>query len=398
MKSKSLLYFLLFSTFIFAQERYFLKSDTRLYTTNSTSSSFLGYFKYGAEIQLLSANENGWYKVKSDNLSEGFVPSKFVSKTLNVSDLKTKDTENPIIEGGDEYYGGNHLFVLGAGLKARALPDKTSKLREILTCGEPVAVNYLPLNSEEWVNISGSFNVEYAKYVQRKYLGNRPNFEELSNQFDKLNASNIAERKTVAERLVELAWNSENEKLIVAYDKYYSVVKQLNDEKLLADSEVNMLLAKSLSKHKSDESIIDFTKNAEFVVKGIKSKNYQIAYKDLIKAFGKPTKTEKISDECGVFLSDIFYYYKDLQVSVDVKQNIAELIKVLINSNNKFVINANSILNNTTTEKEFITKYNSYIDAHFKTPHIYYLMIDAGSITIEFKDGKIYSVTIGFDC
>lgn len=398
MKSKALLFFLLFSTFIFAQEHYFLKSDTRLYTTNSTSSSFLGYFKYGAEIQLLSANENGWYKVKSDNSSEGFVPAKFVSKNLNISDVYSKDKENPIIDGGDEYYGGNHLFVLGAGLKARALPDKTSKLREILTCGEPVAVNYSPVNSEEWVNISGSFNAEYAKYVQRKYLGNRPTFEELSYQFDKLDATNIAERKTVSERLVELAWNSGNDKLILAYDKYYSVVKQLNDEKLLADTELNMLLAKSLSKHKSDQAIIDFTKNSEFVVKGIKSKNYEITSKDLIKAFGKPTKTEKISDECGVFLSDTFYYYPDLEVSVDVKQNKAELIKVVINSNNKFVINANSVLDNTTTEKDFITKYSSYIYANFKTPHVYYLMLDAGSITIEFKDGKIYSATIGFDC
>ena len=236
------------------------------------------------------------------------------------------------------------------------------------------------------------------KYVQRKYLGNRPNFDDLITQFNKLDPANISERKTVAERLVELAWNSGNDKLISAYDKYYSVVKQLNDEKLLADTELNMLLAKSLSKQKSDQALIEFTKNTEFVVKGIKSKNYEISSKDLIKAFGKPTKTEKISDECGVFLSDTFYYYPDLEVSVDTKQNKAELIKVVINSSNKLVINANSILDYTTTEKDFITKYSSYIYANFKTPHIYYLMLDAGSITIEFKNGKIYSVTIGFNC
>ena len=115
MKFKALLYFLLSTTFLFAQESYFLKSDTRLYTSNSTSSAFLGYFKYGAEIQLLSANENGWYKVKSDNLSEGFVSAKFVSKALNAADVYTKDKENPIVEGGDSFYGGNHLLVLGAG-------------------------------------------------------------------------------------------------------------------------------------------------------------------------------------------------------------------------------------------------------------------------------------------
>jgi hypothetical protein len=398
MKTRFILLLIFMSTFLSAQERYFLKSDTRLYTSNSTSSSFLGYFKYGAEIQLLSENENGWYKVKSDNLSEGFVPAKFVSKTLNAADVYTKDNENPVLYGGDGSHGGNHLFILGAGIKARALPDKTSKLKEILTCGEAVSVNYSPLNSEEWVNISGSFNPEYARYVQRKYLGNCPDFDELMKQFDKLAETNIVDRKTISERLVELAWNNQKSKLITAYDKYYSVIIQLNDKKLLAETELNMLLAKKQSVEKNYEKIIPFSEKIELIIKGAKSKNYTISLKDLLKTCGKPTKTKRISDECGVYLSDLFYYYADLEVSVDEKQNLVELITVKINGHNKLLID-NTILDNSTNEKDFIIQYGDYIDTYFKSPHVYYFSLDDGSsIAVEFIDGKLYQVKINFDC
>ena len=118
------IYFLLAlfsSVLLHSQERYFLNSDTRLYTSPNTSSSFLGYFKYGAEIRLLSGSQNRWYKVQADNFNEGYVQEKFVITQLNAKDVKIKDLENPILEGGDAYYGGNHLFVLAAGLKAAGI-------------------------------------------------------------------------------------------------------------------------------------------------------------------------------------------------------------------------------------------------------------------------------------
>lgn len=398
MKKSHLLIALFCSVLLHSQERYFLNSDTKLYTTASSSTAFLGYFKYGAEIRLLSESKNGWYKVQADNFNEGFIEEKFVTTRLNAKDIKIKDNENPIIEGGDAYYGGNHLFVLVAGLKARALPDKNSKIKEILYTGDPVAVNYLPKNQDDWVNINGNFTEEYAKYTLRKFIGTRPNFDALLKEFDKLDVNAIADRKTVSERIVELAWNSDYAKLAPAYQRYYEVVKQLNDPKLIAETDLNMAIAKGLAKHKLPEEIVAFTKKAEFALKGIKTKSLYLTQKDLVKTFGQPSKKESIGDECGVYLNDLFYYYPDLEISVDEKKNQAEVVKVYSNENNKFIINANSILDNSVSEKAFIEKYGAYIEASIKSPHNYSILVEDSQFKIEFKDGKLFSIEIFFYC
>ncbi len=399
MKKYFFLLALLFSPLLInAQERYFLNSDTRLYTSANTSADFLGYFKYGAEVQLLSESKNGWYKVKADNLSEGYIPEKFVAKRLNARDIKVRDNENPLIEGDDNYYGSNHLFILVASLKARSQPDKNSKIREILYTGDPVAINYLPKNQEEWVNIGGNFNDEYSKFTLRKFVGKRPDFNTLLKDFDKLDVNNTTERKTIGERIVELAWNSDNATLTPAYQRYYEVVKQINDPKLIAETELNMAIAKGLAKHKKPEEILAFVKKSEFILKGTKTKSWYLTQKDLVKTFGKPTKKATVSDECGIYLSETFYYYPDLEASVDEEKNQAEITKVFINENNKLVLNQNATLDHSLTEKAFIEKYGTYIGASIKAPHSYSIQIEDSEFRIEFKDGKIFTIEIFFYC
>ncbi|GAA6768048.1 hypothetical protein AAFH68_40000 [Flavobacterium sp. CGRL1] len=395
------IYFLiaLFCTVLLhSQERYFLNSDTRLYTSPNTSSAFLGYFRYGAEVRLLSESQNGWYKVQADNFNEGYIQEKFAATRLNAKDVKIKDPENPILEGGDAYYGGNHLFVLVAGLKARALPDKNSKIKEILFAGDPVAVDYVPVNEDDWVNINGNFDEEYARYTLRKFIGLRPNFETLIKDFDKLDVNAVSERKTLSERIVELAWNSEYSTLEPAYQRYYEVVKQINDPKLIAETEMNMALAKGLAKHKLPEQIIAFTKKAEFSLKGTKTKSLYLSQAELVKTFGKPAKKANVGDECGIYLSDLFYYYPDLEVSVDEKKNQAEIVKVYINENNKFIINPNTILDNSVSEKAFIEKYGTYIEASLKSQHNYSIIMEDSQFRLVFKDEKLFSVEIFFYC
>lgn len=396
MKIKLIIVLVWWSASIYAQEHRFINSDTRLYTTKSKASEFSGYFGYGAQILLLSEDNDGWSKVKSDNLAEGYVPTEFISQKLNAADVNATDKQNPILTA-DDYYGSNHLFVIAASVKAKVLPDKTSKTRGILTTGDAVPVNYCPVNPEEWTNISGTFNEEYAQYVQRKHLGKRPDFNELIKNFDKLAQFNIAERKTISERLVELAWNSKPETLLPAYNRYYEVTKQLQNEKLIADTEMYMVLAQGAVHHKSFEEIQAFLKNAAFVIHDIRFKNFGISYKELVQHFGEPKQIKTISDECGVYLSGTFYYYPDAVLSVDEKQNKAELVKVYMNEQVKFIFNTNFILDNTLSEKDFIAKYASYIDTH-KTPHIYYFPIDAGNYIIEFRDGKMYSIEISYSC
>lgn len=398
MKKFYFLFALFLSIVSHSQERYFLNSDTRLYTSPNASADFLGYFKYGAEVRLLSEDQNGWHKIQADNLNEGYIQSKYLATRLNSKDVKTRDSQNPILEGGDAYYGGNHLFVLAAGLKARALPDKNAKIREVLFTGDPVPVNYLPVNPEEWVNINGSFNEEYAQYTLRKFLGERPNFNALLKDFDKLDVNALAERKTLSERIVQLAWNTDYSSLVPAYKRYYEVVKQINDPKLIAETELNMALAKALSNHKLPEQITAFTQKSQYSIKGFKTKSVFISKTNLLKVMGKPSKKATISDECGIYLSDLFYYYPDLQVSVDEKQDKGEIIKVFINENNTFILNPNAILDYTLSEKDFIDKYGTYVEASLKTPHHYAIIMEDSQFRLEFKDGKLFSVEIFYYC
>lgn len=398
MKKFYFLFALFLSIVSHSQERYFLNSDTRLYTSPNASADFLGYFKYGAEVRLLSEDQNGWHKIQADNLNEGYIQSKYLANRLNSRDVKTRDSQSPILEGGDAYYGGNHLFVLAAGLKARALPDKNAKIREVLFTGDPVPVNYLPVNPEEWVNINGSFNKEYAQYTLRKFLGERPNFNALLKDFDKLDVNALAERKTLSERIVQLAWNTDYSSLVPAYKRYYEVVKQINDPKLIAETELNMALAKALSNHKLPEQISAFTQKSQYSIKGFKTKSITISKTNLLKVMGKPSKKATISDECGIYLSDLFYYYPDLQVSVDEKQDKGEIIKVFINENNTFILNPNAILDHTLSEKDFIDKYGTYVEASLKTPHQYAIIMEDSQFRLEFKDGKLFSVEIFYYC
>ncbi|MFH6994471.1 SH3 domain-containing protein [Flavobacterium sp. FlaQc-48] len=385
------------SVLLHAQETLFINTDTRLYTAPN-ASDFLGYFKSGAQVQLLSENKNGWTKVKADNFTEGYVPSKFIAKSLNGSYFKTTDKENPIIFSTDHYHGSNHLFVLVASLKARAQPDKNSKIKEILFTGDPVSIDYIPKNEDEWVNISGSFSPEAAMFTLRKFIGKRPDMNALLKDFDQLEVNNITDRKTISERIVQLAWNDDKSTLEPAYKRYYEVVKQLNDPRLLAETELNMAIAKGLIKGKSLEQINALSKNAEFLLKETKTKTLYFTQKQLVKLFGNPTKKATVDDGCGIYLSDLFYYYPDLEVSVDEKKNQAEIVKVYVNEHNKFVLNPNAILDNSLSEKAFIEKYGTYIQASIKSPHIYSILLEDSQFILEFKDGKFFSVEIFFSC
>lgn len=382
-----------------AQDRFWIINDTRLYEKPSTKSNFLGYFKYGAEVKLLDDNTTGWLKVKSDNFTIGFIKKDKVRTSISGFDKNIEDTSNPIIVGGgDGSHGGNHLFVTVAGLKARSLPNKSALVKEVLLNGEAVSVDYFPVNQEEWVNIGTSFDSKYTQFVQAKYLGKRPIFEELISKFEKLEKSNTTERKIIAERLVELAFNSEREKELPALNIFLEVAKQLNDNNLIEMTEFNILITKNIPFEKDYFKIEQFLKNCEFELNGIVSKNYIISYTNLIKVFGKPTKIKTEEIGCDSYISEEIYYYPEFILSVDNKNNKGELIEVFFNETTKFILNSNDIITQKITEKDFVLKYGEYINFSFREPHFYSFPFDSGSIIVYFKNGKLFSMEIIYYC
>ena len=392
--------FLFTSVFSIAQDRYWIINDTKLFEKPSTESKFYGHFRYGAEVKIIEDLKNGWLKVQSDNFTIGFVKKEFILTTMNGNDKIIEDPSNPIIKGGDAYYGGNHLFVTVAGLKARSKPDKMSSVKEILTNGDAVSVSYFPINKEEWVNIGYGFESNAAKFVLAKFLGKRPVYEDLLTQFDQLPKSNIAERKTIGERLVELTWNSGDINELSALERYLDVAKQLNDEKLIKDTEFNILIAKNLLLN----SDLDFKllqekiQSSYFEINGFKFDNTAISYTDLLKKFGKPSKIENVEDECGVYLSNVLYHYSDFIISVDQETNKAELVEIFFKPNTKYYFDTKSIISQKILEEDFILKYGKYLNYSFKNPHFYNIPFDSGFYSIYFKDGILYSIEINYYC
>ncbi len=395
---KSILFLLFSCQLILAQDRFWVINDTKLFEKPSLESNYYGHFRYGAEIKIIEDLKNGWLKVQSDNFTIGFVKKELIRTSMHANDKIIEDPSNPIIKGGDAYYGSNHLFVNVAGLKVRSKPDKTASVKEILTNGEAVSVDYYPVNPEEWVNIGLSLDSKYAKYVLAKYLGKRPVYEELLNQFDKIPKTNIAERKKIGERLVELTCNSGDINELPALERYLEVAKQLNDEKLIADTEFNILIAKNIKNDLDFENLEAKMQDAYFEINGCRFDCTLISYLDLIKKFGKPTKIVTIEDDCSSYLSNVLYHYSDFIVSVDQENNQAELVETFFKPNTKFYFDAKSIFSQQISEKDFILKYGQYLNYNFKNPHFYYISIDAGSYSIYFKEGVLYSIEINYYC
>lgn len=389
---KQFIYLLFFISLISnAQKRYWIVNDTRLFEKPSLDSNFHGYFKYGASIEVLSDDESGWIKVKADNNDIGFIKKNLISTSLNASDKITVDIENPIIKGGDSYYGGNHLFVLVAGLKLRTEPNSSAKISTITTTGMPVSISYIPIGDEEWVCVNNQFTL-------RKFIGNRPNLESLYEEFNKIDIDNIKERKKISERIVELAWNTGYKHLNKAYTIYNDIVNQIGDIDLIEKTEIYTILANGLSKKHPYEEATKLIKDADFIVKNLNIKKFYSSYLELKKHYNTPTKIEEVSDDCGIYLNNLFYYYPNMDVSVDKENNKIEITTIFLDSDTKFKLNNTTTLTHETTEKNFLTKYSQYIDASIQSPNIYTFPLDDSILILEFKMGKLFSVEIMYFC
>ncbi|WP_179335979.1 SH3 domain-containing protein [Winogradskyella costae] len=383
-----ILYICLFvSTVIQAQNHHYLNADTRLYNEANESEGFKGYFKVNARVEVLSAQTSDWSFVKADNNTKGYVQSKHLSDKPISSQNTVEDSDNPILNG-DTYYGGHHLFVTVASLRARAKPSLSGEIRAILTMGEAVPIKYIPIEKEAWVNISNN------KYIQRKYINERPDYDALALSYANIEKDNFEERLKIAERLVELAWNSGYAYLKSAYLVLLDVAKESNNTALITSTQMYLTLADGLEHSLPHESVTEFIKNVSFKIKGVQINKLMVDLNTVINTYGQPLKIESISDECGVYYSSTFYHYKNMTLSVNVEENIGEIVEVVLDKNSIFIMNENSILDHTVTENEFIKLYSKYIITSIQNLHTYTILNAYGGYNINFKNGKIYSITL----
>ena len=83
-----------------------------------------------------------------------------------------------------------------------------------------------------------------------------------------------------------------------------------------------------------------------------------------------------------------------MTLSVNVEENLGEIVEVILDKNSIFIMNENSILDHTVTETEFIKLYSKYIITSIQNLHTYTILNAYGGYNINFKNGKIYSITV----
>ncbi|REE07883.1 hypothetical protein DFQ09_11077 [Winogradskyella pacifica] len=387
MRLKILFICLFVSALIQAQNHKYLNADTRLYNEADTNEGFKGYFKVNARVEVLSAQTTDWSFVKADNDTKGYVPSKHLSDKYNSNQNIVEDSDNPILNG-DNYYGGHHLFVTVASLRARSEPNLSGEIRTILSMGEPVQVKYIPVEKDAWVNISDN------RYIQRKYLNERPDYDALALTYASIEKSNTNERLKIAERLVELAWNTGYAYLKSAYLVLLDVATDTNNTALIKSTQMYLTLADGLEQPLPQETVTKYIEKASFKIKGVQTNKLIVDLNTVIDTYGQPFKIENISDECGVYYSDTFYHYKNMTLSVNPEENLAEIVNIILDENSVFIMNKNSIIDHTITETEFIKLYSKYIRTSIQDLHTYTIFNDYGGYNIVFKSGKVYSVTV----
>jgi len=381
MNLKSFLFFILFifySSFLFAQQ--WIVSHTKLLKEPKQDSDSIGVLVRGAKVKLLHDKNTTYVKVEVDNGMEGYVKSKLIRKSLNVSDTYDSSTPPPFIEN-DGLYGSPHLFINVASLRGRVKPNLNSKIGKLFTMGEVVRVNFYPYNSEAWVNVN-------SYYVKQKYLGARPILKELNAQFDEIPKSNVEEREKISRRIYEFLWQNDRHAKLSALERCLESARQLKNEKLIENLLLDVESVKGSENKFSYDELQDLEKNQKnyILLNEHKIQGYEFTLKELLKAKGSPREKVKNEDEC-CFTGNMRYKYNDAEFVVDEEKKIVEISWISLKSN-AYIIDG-FVVNSKTSKKEFVKKlarlfyYNGLYPDNYSFPFLEYASID-----IVFKNDK----------
>jgi hypothetical protein len=367
-----------------AQQEAWIIGPTKLFSQPNTTATNKGILLRGAYVKKINAAENNWQKIEVYAGLQGYVPVSFLVKSLNGADVYEPSPE-PIIEK-DDYYGSAHLFVTVASLKARTEPNSLAKISKIYTNGEPISIYYYPKNDTDWV-VTNTYST--YEFVQKKFLGKRPDINDLFSKYDGIIKSDITNRRMYAERALELAWN-QKEDLLPALQRFLLVAKDLKNQKLIDDTE--LLITVTIAQQKKLSTIKIGTmvnsKKTYAIIKNTKVSGQGIDLKTLAKLLGKPLK--KRLNECSGSTSQTFF-----NATFDVfEKEVCYLDELYFVDFDSYYLDGFRI-DKTITEKEFVTKFANIITVEGTNPHEYFITYDDeySRINITFKEGKIERIT-----
>lgn len=397
---KALLFVLLSTTQFWAQPKHPVKPLPRLYVVtptvafnNEKGSKAVGIFLRGAQIDSYEFLQDKYvYKIYTPHTETIYITDTYnVKERLNASDDYEKSPA--IIIENDGYYGSPHLFTTVASLKIRELPNSSSAAVGNLLNGTPVPIYYYPYNAESWIPVQ----IEDKKgYIPVKYVGKRPYLNALKNEYKK--AETLEDQKKFAERILELGWNSNPEENEAALRLYAEFASKNNQPDV---AEISLLQADVLKNIPKDDFNlpIKLQKEKQF---GFTINNEIEPEKGFKKSFlesnlGKIKDQYTDLDDCalGDYQTNVFFGSVEC-IGHDVNKTYHIRSMEMVNANG-FKIK-NTYLNNTTTPTEFLKAGVGLISSINPLTNSYYISNDYMTYEFQFKNDRLFKVSVHYYC
>lgn len=384
-----------------------IRSTCKVYRMPSFKSKPIGvYARGGMAIELKKFN-NGWSEILVENGEKAYVLTEFLATTLNGNDRYEKDPDD-FVRPNDEdaEYGSPHLFIRGAGVRARALFSKNKPVTKIFRTNEPVSVSYLPYDEDKLVKIDGggyAFDRQAWLFTQKKFLGRRLNFNETVKEYRALPATDTAKRKILAERIYEMSWREKNSDNIQGVSLFLDYLKQHNNTLAIANVEFEKMMLANLREPRQDGEAHTSYENGKlsYIINNVYIDS--AITPQLIQQINLPyiiSKKPQDLPEVGPEV-DVLYKFADVRIYYNTIEKWGMIDKISFAKTPVTINIGNKKINNATTEKEFIQQFSKqYSIANWlDTPHTYYLHGPSETmLVIEFMNGKIKSFYELGDC
>ena len=388
----------------FSQARpFFIISTTRVYSKPGMSEKAIGVYARGGSAEEIKKLNNNWSQVIVENGDTGFLPSKFLVRSLNARDVYEKDPADFVSpEDTNAAYGNTHLFVTGASVKARAIFVKNKPVIKIFRTNEPVGVSYLPYDENGLVKVGGGyFERKEMAFIPKKFLGKKISFAAALKEFK--NTRDAALKKQQAERIYEMSWLESKAGNLVGVQAFRNYAKESGNAMLyeqLAFEE--LLLQQTQQTIDFKEQLLIFEKYpAVFTIAG-KTLPLLFNEKDILQVQLPKTVMEAAAGtypECGVEITKE-YRFDNFKVYHSSTDSLTYIPEVFFRKDDISFSIAGFRIDHQVTEEAFIKKMGGFISySWLDTPHVYTIPDqDAAAFVFHFKDGKIEKMEYFFYC
>ncbi|MDM1397752.1 SH3 domain-containing protein [Myroides odoratimimus] len=382
----------LVSAYALGQSQLYVTTPTVAYS-DANGTTQIGVYTRGAYLNKVDKVSDDVFKVTNELLGTTYILDTDHLKEVLSAEDNTEASPSPIIDF-DDYYGSPHLFTVVGGLKVRTAPNHQSETTGVLYNGTPVGIDYFPYDKEAWIKIN--FN-EGQGYIPVKYLGKRPNLNNLIASYKK--ATEPKEQKRFVQRIIELGWNSnddDNAKALLVFADYADKNSQ-PERATIARLQAEVLKAIP------DEGIYDKTsdlvtnKLIGFTLNNVIEPKKGFSLATLEKTFGKVKESYSNLEDCALdnYESNIIFNTAEC-IGHDVNKTYTLRI-VEMGNGAGFKIN-NNILNENTTETEFLKTGKGLINTILNTEKAYQIPAGDSAYRFTFKEGKLSKVELIYFC